>query len=238
MRLLKPLTAMLLVPVLFLAGCGGGASTPEAAFEGFKTAMQNEDFETGFTYLTPESQDMLLSVVMIPIGMMKAFGQSPPELDAVLEKHGIDLENGGDDALANVKNKGACFQDLLNVMKEEGGDDAKENPFAPDELKTATLTDVKIDGDSATGKAAGETMHFTKIDGKWLIDMKKSMEAQMGDMNMDMGDMPGPGDLMQPPGGEGDTPALDFPDPGDAIPDDSPDSQPETPEAPPDNPEE
>lgn len=233
MRLPKPFAALLLVPALFLAGCGG-ASTPQATFESFKTAMQNEDFETGFTYLTPESQEVMLSVMMMPIGMMKAFGQSPPELDAVLEKHGIDLENGGEDAIANVQDKGACFQDLLNVMKEQGGNQDAKSPFDPEEFKDVTLTDVEIDGTSATGMSGGEPVYFTQIDGKWLIDLKKSMDEQMGDMNVDPGDMPDPSQFMQPPAGEGDTPTLDFPDPGDAP---DPGTAPEFPETP-DNPDE
>lgn len=197
MRLRQRFIAIMLVPALFLSGCGGGASTPEAAFEGFKTSMQNEDFKTGFTYLTPESQETMLTVIMFPIAMMKGFGGSTPELDAVLEKHGINLESKDENPIANVKDKGACFQDLMNAMKSMEGADQREQPFGSDEFKNATLTEVKIDGAVAQGMAGGEPVHFALIDGKWLIDMKKSMEANMGDRQIDLGEMPDPSEMFQ-----------------------------------------
>lgn len=74
MRLFHRTVVAIVIPCLLLTGCGGGgASSPEAAFEGFKAAMKTENWEEGFTYLTPKSQDTLLSMILLPLGFMKAF---------------------------------------------------------------------------------------------------------------------------------------------------------------------
>jgi hypothetical protein len=85
----------------------------------------------------------------------------------------------------------------MNAMKSMEGADQREQPFGSDEFKNATLTEVKIDGTVAQGMAGGEPVHFAQIDGKWLIDMKKSMEANMGDRQIDLGEMPDPSEMFK-----------------------------------------
>lgn len=85
----------------------------------------------------------------------------------------------------------------MNAMKSMEGADQREQPFGSGEFKNATLTEVKIEGAVAQGMAGGEPVHFAQMDGKWLIDMKKSMEANMGDRQFDPGEMPDPSEMFQ-----------------------------------------
>ncbi len=189
MNALKKTLVMLLIPALILPGCGkgaAGASTPELCFAGFKQAMLNKDFKTGFTFLTVESQDALLSIMMLPIGLMTMFDPTAAkDVEPILSRHGIDLKSMGDNTLANVKDKGACFQDIMTYFEAKAGATGGDNPFDPKNFDTE-LTDLKIDGSTASGTVGKDTIHFKQIDGNWLIDLAQSMPK----MNAGAGNLP------------------------------------------------
>lgn len=201
MRIRCRLAVLCLLPTFVLPGCGGGAaSTPEAAFEGFKGGMVAKDYSSAFSYLTAESQDLLVGVMMIGAGF-STFGseENATKLNEILEKHGVDSKSSNEKSFEDVKDKGALFGDLLGFLESLSGADGEEPEPFTGKFETAELKDVKVDGDKATGTVGDEPMHFVKIDGRWLIDMKASMgPSGAGAPEIDMSDMPAPGDIEMP----------------------------------------
>jgi len=193
---------------LTLSGCGGKKtgdgkagdngknggtkidhSSPEKVTESFKAALSKDDWPTAFKCMTPESQEMLVSLVLLPVQVATAFskkaGKEDPKmagLKDVLKKHGVDLEKD-DPGIKNVSDKGTLFADVVNWMKENAPPDKKEQGFdkMKEQMAKTQITDAKIDGDSATAvlKVEGkpdETAYFKKIDDKWYIDFVKTMQ--------------------------------------------------------------
>ena len=181
--------------------------SPEAVFQTAKTATDNQDWEKFCDCLTPESQDnlagMLVSGALMVKSMSGMAAMAGPEkareveekmkpIMAVLEKHGLDEETlnesqaetrravGGNrqeaiqKLVSPIKDRGKFVGDMIDAMKEIGQrEDA--TPFQSD----ARLEDLKIDGDSATGKIVQtkkgterkDAIRFQKISGSWKIDL-------------------------------------------------------------------
>jgi hypothetical protein len=176
-------------------GCGG-ASTPEAAFQNMKKAAQDKNWRAYCNCLTEESQDTMAGMMVLSGSMMQALGglagnqnQVGEKIKGVFEKHGLSadavekLKNEGppmsmDKGLSSlssaIKDRAGFLADMMEVMSEFG-DAKKVTPVMDD----ATLTDVKIEGDTATGTvtAGGRSgpMHFKRVGSQWKIDLTGMM---------------------------------------------------------------
>lgn len=108
------------------------------------------------------------------------------KLEVVLTKHGVtelmentpEPEPGSDPAknaeklLANV-DQVALITDLMAIMKDTFKDAEKgEGDSSPmGKIPKGDLKDLKVTGDTATGKIDGEDAHFVKVDGRWYLKM-------------------------------------------------------------------
>ncbi len=70
---------------------------------------------------------------------------------------------------------GAFLADVMAFMKAMPGQEAKKE--SPVKIPTGALTDLKIEGDKATGSLDGEAMTFVKIDGRWYVEEPPQGEA-------------------------------------------------------------
>jgi hypothetical protein len=186
-------------------GAAAKSATPEDAFASMKAAAMNKDWKAFCQMLTPKSQDEMAGAMVMTAGLMKMFSAIPSgeggeegqggegaaamkeaiqKIDALFAKHGIDeakLSNidpsaaGADAGLgslaAAVQDKPSFIGEVMALMEsmpnKQGG--------GPPDFGSATLTDVKIEGDSAQGKITlegkEEAIHFKKIDGVWRIEL-------------------------------------------------------------------
>jgi hypothetical protein len=188
-------------------GAGGGAKkvykTPQEAFEAAKKAAQQNDIKGIADTFTVEGRDQMAGGILFFSLMMREFGgkfgkdedkDALKKLDEVLARHGItkefieslpkpELTTGKKpDAEANkkallklispVKDKSALIADLAAVLPKKG-----DKGDGIESLKTATLKDVTITGDTAKGTlvkmkdGAEETepLEFKREDGSWRI---------------------------------------------------------------------
>lgn len=183
-----------------LTGCGGpvqGSESPEACCLKIKEAIEKKDMGGFYDCLTDESQDVMVSsMVMVKsmVAMMSAMGgpEAAKEfapIDAVMEKHGVTNE-----AIAEVApNQMTWMEDrasvgkVANIVADKRGfvaevyaamDKAGKGGDLSSKLN-GELKDVKIDGDQATAKlvtAEGEEeLDFRKTATGWKmhIDMAK-----------------------------------------------------------------
>jgi hypothetical protein len=186
--ILMAMAAALMFPLA--ARAAGGASTPEGVFENFKTAMKNKDYKSGYAQMTPDSQDMMLGGLAISMTMgPNADPAKAAEAQKVADKYGVKkidvtkLQPGQDPAslvkesVADVKDKAACFADMMTWMENNAA--GKDRAEKMEAYSRAELTDLKIEGDIANGmvklKRNGQEnsnpMSFKKIGGNWYIDL-------------------------------------------------------------------
>ncbi len=180
--------AALIFPLVALAA--GGASSPEGVFENFKTAMKSKDYKSGFAQMTPDSQDMMLGGLAMAMSM--GFGIDPEkaaDAQKVVEKYGVKkmdptkIQPGQDprtmvkETIADVKDKPACFADMMSWMETNAS--GKDRAEKMEAYSHAELSDLKTAGDTATanvkvkrnGEENSSPMSFKKIDGSWYIDL-------------------------------------------------------------------
>lgn len=197
-------SCLILASALFVggSGCGksGGGATPEAAYNNMVEAAKKEDMKGFMTNLTKDSQNMMVGGLVISSAMMKSTakftGMDTKEIDAVLTKHGVTEDavmakmkdaKGADDPVsvaaplaAMVKDGPAFVSDSFAVMKKMGKGMEKS---PADEFKNTTLKDVKVTGDTATGKMEKEgktqDIHFAKEGGAWKIDIMPLVREKM-----------------------------------------------------------
>ncbi len=188
---MKRLLSLAVAGIMFASsGCGSGEespptySTPQAAYDAFSSAAEQGDWKGAAMTLTPEAQDAMCVILLIPAGMMAAFDEEAgKELEAIMEKHGLS-----DDAMAPsaeslpVKDKPAFIGDVASWLTKQGSETADMG------MPEGDLADVQIDGDTATANIDGEPIAFRKINGSWLIHLDG-----LNDMQPDMGEGPGGG---------------------------------------------
>ncbi len=107
---------------------------------------------------------------------MAASGEKPEGLmDAVkmLEKAAPDLDHA------------AFVGDVIETISLLGDEVAAKSTSKFEKLG-GKLTDLQVDGDTATGKIGDEEIHFKRVDGRWYISIAHEMEG----MGMGMGDGP------------------------------------------------
>ncbi len=210
----RSFVAGLLIAALAAGGCGGGSggggssvagATPQDTFDGMKAAAAKKDWTGMVSGMTPETQDLMLGGMTMMVqfmGMVPGGADKLKGANDILTKHGVKLDatpalpdlTGGDPTKANpqdamkkltagVKDKAACLGELMSWLEKNGDENTKKN-MNSDDIATSTLSDVKIDGDTASGKLTSkkdgkdqtQDVHFKKIDGKWYADMTADMK--------------------------------------------------------------
>jgi hypothetical protein len=169
-----------------------GYSSPKAVFAAAVEASKKKDFKGFASLLTPDSQGKLASQLAglgVMLKMMAAFDKEGkmkdklPELDKIMDKHGLTkdvlgklkqskdakvIEANNEVISKAVKDKPGFVGDVMKWLDAANPGKNKGGP-----LDEATLKDVKITGDKATGtvvtKEKDEPMEFAKVGGGWRI---------------------------------------------------------------------
>jgi uncharacterized protein (TIGR03435 family) len=184
-------------------GADATKDTPEATFESYKLALKDNDFKKVFDCLTQDSQDSWLIGTCLATSKV-GMSDKGAEAQKLLDKYGIikfdfaHIQAGQDPQkmlkgmIANVKDKPACFTELTTWIANASNQGPKISAseylatILATDPATATLSDVKITGDTAAAmikKKDGVSIPYTfqKINGKWLIDdTHHAMEAHSG----------------------------------------------------------
>lgn len=197
--------------------------TPEAVFEAAKKAMESENYENLVSCFTPESQDYMVFGLTMAGTMAKAFaglgesfGAEPDadakaeldakfaQLDQVMEKYGLTeekLESQGLDAMQDPKaatqkiaalidDKPAFVGEMFKALEAASDGEAQ----GPQQMFMAKLSEVKIEGDSASAMATvpdsprARPLYFAKVDGGWLLDLSKEFESDEEPMPAGVGE--------------------------------------------------
>ena len=161
-----------------MAGMGGEVSEADKA----KAKAEMEKSQKELAVLA-EKYNTIMQKYGLPV--MPKEGEAQP---AELTKEEMDKKFAGLDHRAFVAETMALLDSMPGAKKEEG------SPF---ELKDATLTDLKIDGDKATATLGGQPVSFVQVDGRWFLDM--DMMGGPGGGPGGAGDMGGMGGDAPPP---------------------------------------
>ncbi len=180
--------AMLMVA---LAGCGGPHASPQATFQTCQSASARKDWKAALDCLTPQTRDNVVGGLLVAVASASVMNE---DAAAVLEKHGIDRNQLMGDflagAFANLGKPGDALGEGVRrcvdkiVDKPAFAGDASQwieqhsqqavDPFG--KAREAELSDVRIEGDTASGTVSvpvvgnERSLRFKKIDGRWLID--------------------------------------------------------------------
>jgi hypothetical protein len=160
-----------------LVGCGASNSSPEAVFGAAKKAAESKDWKTFYGCCDPENaRQMLAGLVMAAGFTVMQDKEGEKEFKELLHRHGLESDKAasmkGDSKpdLASVKDPAGCFGDLMAFCekKSKGADVNTMIRLQGD------LSDVKIDGDKATGtltlKNGPKTpIAFVRISGSWYL---------------------------------------------------------------------
>lgn len=180
---------------------GRSLATPEETFAHFKTSMENDNLGDALVCLTPASQDIMLGLTVFGMSMAAGFSQDEEmqkSLDALLAEHGVNMEepeeppSGTDQQAAmeaamkemvgGVEDKAACMNALM-AWSKANMDEENQRGTPLERIAQVELGEVTVDGDTAAadvvvdGMPDDKKMVFTKVDGKWLIDMIATEQA-------------------------------------------------------------
>lgn len=178
-----------------------GADSPQAVFEKFFASAAAHEWRAMYSCLTDDTATrMTLGLMAFPLVVLQMQEQflEGDEAEAVreqianfakiLENHNLDPdelraamsdmmsddpETQGAKAaklLADVRDRAGLFADVAGFLHamDSADDDPDNRP---------RLTDVKIDGDTATGTAHstgdddGQPIEFRRVNGKWLLHL-------------------------------------------------------------------
>jgi hypothetical protein len=183
-------------------------ATPQAAFEAAKKAAVQKDYRAVFGALTEDNRDAFAGLMVIMGSFVKEIGakfaktdedkEKVKKIETVLDKHGVTPEmtqeamtlakemQGKDPAevlpvmrklIKPLKDRVGLVSEMMSLTDQE----KKGSPF--EELKTAQLKDVKVDGNTAKGKLTmikdgtekTDPIEFRKEGAGWKIhiDMSK-----------------------------------------------------------------
>ncbi len=156
--------------LLAAIGCGGGGATPEATFKEFQAAVKARDGDKAWNLLSNESQTQMEKQVKALKAMLsgqlellgKLPGDAKKQLEAKMaEKFGMTM-----DEFKAIDARGMFKLSLKQADATKGG---------LDDLNSATLENVKVEGDKATATVKtskkSEPIQFVKEGGSWKITM-------------------------------------------------------------------
>ena len=183
--MIRHLPLLLVLGTLALTGCGGpGGGSPQAVFERAKAAAKNEDYHELMNCIHVDDVKNFASVMVTMTQKLQALSQAPiapnmikelmEKFENVLKKHNITRDKTFDiNQVANVRGLAA---DMMEVGKDFTNSTLPipQTSFSA-AYRDATLGEVKINGDKATGSiASGErtsTIHFRNEGGRWYIGL-------------------------------------------------------------------
>jgi hypothetical protein len=177
-----------------------GFETPEAAFAALQEAVGQNDWRTAADCMTPESQEMMATGLLMAGSLMGVFGgEQAAGLNAALQKHGVEMpkpafdfsvtqpgqepQTAAADApqsptpeMPEIKDKPAFIADMLAALEkmDQGQSGQKHQQWA-----AATLKDLSQDGDAATASVViqgdngeeSQPVEFRKGGGGWLVQL-------------------------------------------------------------------
>lgn len=173
------------VALALLASCGkGGGSTPEAAYNNAKQAVQDKNWRGLYNACDPEAVEVLILGSMMGAGFATMSNKdAKAELDEITKKHGLpenkapmgggDMKAAAKEALKDVKDKPGLFADLMAFMEKH----MKDQGGMKNEM-TGDIKDVKIEGETAKGtvtRADGKSseIRFVRRNGLWYLSMDR-----------------------------------------------------------------
>jgi hypothetical protein len=192
------LISAVLAVVMVLPACNRGKGktydSPQAVFDAMVAASAKEDWPGMMNCLTDESQDKLTFAVAFMGSLMKQFAgfdkdkgaEAAKAIDEAFKKHGMSeaqLAHLGKDmspdiqsmrkVIEPIKDKPGFVADVLGALKKLGNKEGTPQQFS------GTLTDLKVNGDKATGtvvrnvagKETKEPVEFKKVGSGWKIEM-------------------------------------------------------------------
>ncbi len=182
-----------------VSGCDGnasaqrnielGAATPEALMSRMQRAGNNQDMREMVASIELEGAREMAEGVTVGAAMMVAFSsfnveeqeldRRMSELQAIFTRHGLpvmgDESPGGEAAfqqaiagldhaaLANLVGDLTAFLESISDDEQGGGELVR--PLDGD------LSELVIDGDSASGRVGEDALEFVRIDGRWFAKM-------------------------------------------------------------------
>lgn len=166
---------------IVLWGCGGSGGSPEAVFEAAKKSVESKDWKGFYACVDPEkSHEMLVAALFMASLSVMQDKPGETELEEIGKRHGYDLKAGapsskGDpkEILKAVKDPAGFFLELMTFADKRSKEGEK-----PHLAISGQLTDVKIQGDAATGsmtrkEGKKDTMNFVRRGGSWYLSPGK-----------------------------------------------------------------
>jgi hypothetical protein len=157
--------------LLFVIGCGGGSSTPEAAFKDFQAAVKARDADKAWNLLSKESQGQMDTAAKMMSAQLGALDKLAPDARKQMEEAMAKGLGMSADELKTLDGK--KMFNLVLKKSEQGG----KGGDGIDEFASASLENVKVEGDKASGtfktSKKSDTVHFVKEGGSWKITMPK-----------------------------------------------------------------
>lgn len=175
----------------FAVGIEGGDS-PQAVFKAAQEAGAKKDFITLSKLVAPSEHALLAFGTDMGVGMFVEFyeGEKADEMkkkyEKIQKKYKVNTEDEDESEKLHVTDETSQEEIEAHMRKRAkklfGHVDAAK--YVPDlmdlvinlpEMAEQTyfpqesLTDLKIDGDTATGKAGDKTIHFIKESGRWYL---------------------------------------------------------------------
>ena len=167
------------LPTLTEAGQRRLAS-PEAVYEHHQALARTQSMQELLDLYPPKSRPEVMYVFLTYIGAQ--LGSRDPEarkeLDNALEQHGLTERFQSIPLTSFMDEKGvveraqklledvdiaALWTDIARVMTQRGNSPPKS------EAKPTPLTELRIDGESATAKSGDLELSFLRLDGRWNL---------------------------------------------------------------------
>ena len=144
-------------------GSAAGFVTPQAAFTAMQEALASRNWAQAVNCMSADTQDQMAGGLLVLAGVMSMDPQQAPAVQAVLKKHGVDMDaEPGDDF--PVADKAAFIADVIAVM----------GPEQEEMTLIGTLQDLQVDGLTASGQVVSpdgrqEPALFVKENGRWFV---------------------------------------------------------------------
>jgi hypothetical protein len=165
----------------------GGGTSPQDVFDRARIAAGEENVAGLLRLLAPDAQAELCLMMYVGTRMMIAMSEgqnAARELRAIMQKHGArepDPSSPAPDFNDREARRAAArelftgvdfpgfFEDLQKLAEKlgstGGGMRLQKNSIG------GQLTDLRIDGDHATGRVGDRVHAFVRVDGRWYVEL-------------------------------------------------------------------